>query len=98
IGAALFMQLRSELAPLEDRGLFIVVLNAPEGATLEYTDRYTRDLERILKEIPEIRSFFTVVAPGREKPNPVNNALAFVNLHDGSARRRNQLDITDELT
>ncbi|MGN2392095.1 efflux RND transporter permease subunit [Pelomicrobium sp. G1] len=98
IGAALFMQLRSELAPLEDRGIFIVVLTAPEGATLEYTDRYTRDLERILKEIPEIRSFFTVVAPGLEKPNPVNNALAFVNLHDWSARRRNQLDITDELT
>ena len=98
LGASLFLSLRAELAPLEDRGIFIVVTSAPEGATIQYTDAYAQEIEAILSEIPEVRSFFSVVAPGLEKPNPVNSALAFVNLYDWSERSRNQLDITAELT
>ncbi|HCB14283.1 MAG TPA: multidrug transporter AcrB, partial [Gammaproteobacteria bacterium] len=44
-GAAwLFTHLKSELSPLEDRGVFIGVIVAPEGATLAYTDGYARQL------------------------------------------------------
>jgi len=97
-GAILFTSLKSELAPLEDRGIFIVALSAPEGASLEYTDGYAREIEKSLAEIPEVNTYFTVVAPGLEKPNPVNSALAFVSLKDWSERSRSQLAITAELT
>ncbi len=46
----LFRVLPQEYAPKEDRGVFIAVLNAPQGASLEYTDRYTRQMEEILME------------------------------------------------
>ena len=98
VGAALFFTLKSELAPLEDRGVFIVALSAPEGATLQYTDSYAREIEKLLAQIPEVNTYFTVVAPGLEKPNPVNSAIAFVSLKDWSERKRSQFDITNELT
>ncbi|MBI2509127.1 MAG: efflux RND transporter permease subunit [Betaproteobacteria bacterium] len=68
---------KQELAPLEDRGFFIGVMIAPDGATLDYTDGYARVWEKLYSEVPEITSSFVFVAPGLEKPNPVNFALSF---------------------
>jgi len=98
IGAAgaagwLFSTLKSELAPLEDRGFILGVLSAPEGSTLEYTDSYAREIERFLKEIPEIDTYFSVVAPGLERPNPVTSALFFVRLKPWDSRQRSQQQI-----
>src|SRR5690606_30394664 len=36
----LFNGLPKEYSPKEDRGVFYVILSAPEGASFEYTDRY----------------------------------------------------------
>src|SRR5690606_10961794 len=67
-GSALFLSIRSELSPLEDRGFFIGVMSAPEGATKEYTDDYARIWEDIYADVPEITSYFVSVAPGLERP------------------------------
>ncbi len=93
----LFKNLNSELAPLEDRGFFIGVMVAPEGSTLAYTDSYARDVETLYKDVPEIESFFVVVAPGLEKPNPVTSALSFVTLKPWEERERSQQEITGSL-
>ncbi|NND45538.1 MAG: efflux RND transporter permease subunit, partial [Xanthomonadales bacterium] len=42
-------RLPAEYAPNEDRGAFFVSLRAPEGSTLESTDKATRQLEAILQ-------------------------------------------------
>ncbi|HEY4647155.1 MAG TPA: efflux RND transporter permease subunit [Steroidobacteraceae bacterium] len=89
--------LKSELAPLEDRGFILGVMLAPEGSTLEYTDSYARIWESIYKEVPEITSYFVVVAPGLERPNPVNFALSFVRLKPWNERKRNQVAISREV-
>ena len=40
--------MKSELSPLEDRGVTILAtVNAPDGSTLEYTNRYAQALERM---------------------------------------------------
>ncbi|HXF65505.1 MAG TPA: efflux RND transporter permease subunit [Burkholderiales bacterium] len=96
-GAALFNTLKSELSPLEDRGFFIGVMIAPEGATMQYTDSYARIWEKLYSEVPEITSYFVVVAPGLERPNPVNFALSFVRLKDWGERGRSTQEITAEL-
>jgi len=97
-GAAwLFLQLKAELAPLEDRGTIIGVVVAPEGATLDYTDRHVRQLEQLYQGIPEVRSYFSIVAPGLERPNPVNSALTFVRLKPWEERQRKQQAIAKEL-
>ncbi len=93
-GSALFLSIRSELSPLEDRGFFIGVMSAPEGATKEYTDDYARIWEDIYADVPEITSYFVSVAPGLERPNPVNFALSFVRLTDWSERERKTQQIT----
>jgi multidrug efflux pump len=96
-GAGLFRALPSELSPLEDRGFFIGILSAPEGATLDYTDAYARIWEDIYSEVPEITSYFVVVAPGLERPNPVNFALSFVRLEDWGSRDRRTQQVTASL-
>ncbi len=96
-GGVLFNALKSELSPLEDRGFFIGVMVAPEGATMEYTDGYAKIWEEIYSEVPEITSYFVVVAPGLQRPNPVNFALSFVRLKDWRERTRSTQEITASL-
>ena len=93
----LFQSLKSELAPNEDRGFFIGITLAPDGATMAYTQDYARRVEQMYKEVPEIANYFVVVAPGLEKPNPVNLAFSFVSLKPWDERDRKQQQITAEL-
>ncbi|MGH8660471.1 MAG: efflux RND transporter permease subunit [Burkholderiales bacterium] len=89
--------LKWELAPYEDRGFILGVMLAPEGSTMEYTDGYARIWEEIYKGVPEITSYFVVVAPGLERPNPVNFALSFVRLKPWEERSRSQFEVSREI-
>jgi multidrug efflux pump len=93
----LFMTLKAELSPLEDRGIIIGVMLAPEGATMAYTDSYARRVEALYAQVPEIKTYFMVVAPGLERPNPVTSAFSFVSLKPWSERQRKQQQIAGEL-
>ena len=88
--------LPSELAPLEDTGWFTTHVSAPEGSTLDYTDGYTKESERILSQIPELDSYYSVVARGW-RPTLVNHAVTWVTLKDWSERRRPQHEIVAEV-
>ncbi|HVY08217.1 MAG TPA: efflux RND transporter permease subunit [Burkholderiales bacterium] len=90
-------QLKTELSPVEDRGLFLAFVITPEGSTMNYTDGYMHEVEGITKSIPEISTMFAVVAPGLDRPNPVNLGIAFAVLQPWSERKRSQLVITKEL-
>jgi multidrug efflux pump len=93
----LFMQLKSELSPEEDRSLFLAFVIAPEGSSMQYTDSYMHAVEEIAKGVPEIDTMFAVVAPGLERPNPVNLGIAFAVLKPWGERKRSQQQITKEL-
>ncbi len=94
----LFTQLKSELSPVEDRSLFLAFVVTPEGSSMSYTDSYVRAVEEIAKGVPEIDTMFAVVAPGLERPNPVNLGIAFAVLKPWEQRTRSQQQITKELT
>ncbi|MGH8705136.1 MAG: efflux RND transporter permease subunit [Burkholderiales bacterium] len=96
-GGAAFMTLKTELSPQEDRGFFISLVIAPEGASLSYTDQYMRAIEAMFAKVPEINSYFTVVAPGLERPNPVNFGIGFSQLKDWDERTRKTQDVTAAL-
>ncbi|MGI6246365.1 MAG: efflux RND transporter permease subunit [Pseudochelatococcus sp.] len=53
--------LRSELAPVEDRGVVMIRGSGPEGATLAYMSRYVDIIERDLREIPEMDSVLVIL-------------------------------------
>jgi multidrug efflux pump len=96
VGAMLMAWLPTELAPLEDTGWFTVHVSAPEGSTLAYTDRYTKQAEDLLAHIPEMDSYYTVVARG-ERQAMVNRAVSWASLKDWSVRDRIQKRIVDEV-
>jgi len=91
-------QLKSELSPVEDRGTFMAFAVAPEGSTMQYTDGYMKMIGKMVNEIPEVETLFEVVAPGLERPNPVNLGIGFAVLKHWDERDRNQIDISKELT
>ncbi|MCI0516424.1 MAG: efflux RND transporter permease subunit [Woeseiaceae bacterium] len=89
---ALFLSLPEELAPTEDQGVLLGFGSAPEGSTIEYSDRYARQMESYLEEVPErIRHF------GFTGFNGVTNIIAFVGLKDWSARERTAQQIARSL-
>ena len=94
----LFTQLKSELSPVEDRGTFMAFAVAPEGSTMQYTDGYMKLVGQIINTVPEVDTLFEVVAPGLERPNPVNLGIGFAVLKPWKERSRKQMDISKELT
>ena len=61
----LFSTSKSELSPLEDRGVIAMPIRAPDGATLEYTARYLDVLERITSQYPEFDRRFLFMGGGQ---------------------------------
>ncbi len=89
----LFGRLPEELVPTEDRGTAFGVVLAPEGATLDYTDRYMRQIEDILLPLPERRGLFTATGLGFGGPGRVTNGFVFLNLKPKGERERSQQEI-----
>jgi multidrug efflux pump len=56
----LFGMLKAELAPVEDQGNIVASFRGPEGATIEYTDAYAKQLENIARSVPEADRVFVV--------------------------------------
>ena len=100
ISVVIFQFINKELAPTEDRGVFIVIVSTPEGSTLQYTDGIVKEVESTLepyKEKSEIKTVFAVVAPGFSgKPGAVNTAYLFATLTSWDDRRH-QKDIVREI-
>ena len=50
--------IKRELSPIEDRGVILAQVNSPDGATLDFTNRYTKEIERIGQDYPEFDRIF----------------------------------------
>jgi multidrug efflux pump len=53
--------IKRELSPVEDRGVVLAQLNAPDGSTLDYTNRYARAIEKIGENYPEFDRIFSTM-------------------------------------
>jgi multidrug efflux pump len=93
----LFKMLPSELVPVEDRGFGFGIVIAPEGATIEYTDTYVKEIEKILLALPEHEGLFTATGLGFEGPGSVTNSFIFLNLKPRGERDKSQQQIIQEL-
>src|SRR5687768_7263084 len=67
----LYAALEREFVPEDDRGFFFTFVIAPEGATVQYTDQYLRELEAIVHRTDGVESSFAVVGFG----GPPNSAF-----------------------
>jgi HAE1 family hydrophobic/amphiphilic exporter-1 len=73
--------------PEEDEGFFITVVQAPAGASLEYTDGIAKQAEQILYSDPDIASAFSVMGFSFSGAAP-NNGLIFTSLKPYTERTR----------
>ncbi|MDO8838071.1 MAG: efflux RND transporter permease subunit [Parvibaculum sp.] len=90
--AGLMMLLQRELAPLEDRGTLLVVGQAPQGATLEFSARYARQIEQIYTDIPEVAGYLVVSGFPQ-----ITDLVSFSRLIHWSERSRTQQEIVNEI-
>ncbi len=90
--AFFFTNLRSELAPVEDRGVIFGVISAPEGATLGYTAANALKVDDIYADIPEAGARQLVIG----FPN-VTSGFAILRLKNWEDRERSQQEIANEL-
>lgn len=73
--------------PDEDQGVFITIVQAPEGVSLNYTEKVLEKAEAILKERPEIANIFAVGGFSFSGSTP-NNGLIFSTLKPWAQRPR----------
>jgi multidrug efflux pump len=96
LAVGLFRVLPSEYAPKEDRGVFMIVMRAPEGASVAYTDRYAREMERILmaeiEDGPVMRILIRVPA-SFGATGDVNSARAIVLLDPWEEREESDQEV-----
>ena len=89
----LWLAIPSEMAPLEDRSNIRISSTAPEGATFEYTNRYSQELSAFIEEtVPEQDKLIEFVGGGQTNRSSLN--LWLVSPDD---RTRTQQEIADEL-
>ena len=63
LGATYYVYVRVPQAflPEEDPGYFISIIQAPAGASLEFTTNVAKEAEKIMLATPEVASVFSVV-------------------------------------
>lgn len=88
----LFSGARRELAPQEDMGYVFVQTKGPQYANVDYTARFSREVEKIFLSMPEyVSSWFSNGTDGE------NNGFGGIILKEWSERTRSADGIQDQL-
>ncbi len=91
-GGVLFTLLKSELTPIEDRGVIFGLISGPQGSTVRATAEYTKPIEEMYAKLPETAGFTAISG----WPT-VSDGNAILRLKPWEERTRKQQQITDEL-
>ncbi len=89
LGVVFFLSVPTELAPIEDGGNFPIFFQGPEGSTIEYSEKYGRQIQAIADTIPEAETIMMVIGFG----NDVTSGRVFVELKPWSERSRTPKEI-----
>lgn len=84
-------QLTAELVPLQDQGVFRIMVKTPVGSSIEYTDGVMRQVEAVVNARPEIDSMYAIVG------DQGNEARAFVAMKPRDQRKKTQQEVIAEL-
>lgn len=91
----------TEFIPSSDQGQFNINITLPTGTNLETTREVVREVEKIISEIPEIKSMLTTAGEGSGgmgfSTEGGNSGTIMINLVDQNKRERNMAQIINEL-
>jgi len=95
----LFKEIPSEYSPKEDRGVFYLIVNGPEGATYEYMEQYMDEIERrMMPYVDEGEITRLLVRAPRGFGNLENfNSGIIINVLNDWAQRRSGFEIMNEV-
>lgn len=88
----LFNTVKSELAPLEDRGVIYGMMSGPEGATIDYMLHSQEKVEQLYENIPESAGYQTIIG----FPT-ITDGIAILRLKPWDQRTRSQQSIAEAL-
>ena len=94
-GLFLYGRAEEELMPSSDRSFLIMFTRAPEGATVDYMDRYQRQAEQLVMGRPESNAVFSVIALGIGTPGLVNEGIVLTELVPPERRELSQSELID---
>src|SRR6185295_11045493 len=80
-----YPRIGQELVPDDDQGEFNVSINLPRGTSLDRTMDYTKDVEDLVRKLPEVQTVFTSIQPG--------NANYFVGMTPLETRKLSQQEL-----
>ena len=87
-----FPTMKQELSPLEDRGVILANITAPDGATLDYTNRYAQAVEKIGQPYKEFDRIFANVG----NPTVAQGSVVYRTV-DWEDRKRTTIELAREL-
>ncbi|MCK0512552.1 efflux RND transporter permease subunit [Aromatoleum buckelii] len=92
LSLVLLKTLKTELAPVEDRGRVVGIFSGPEGATIDFMGRYAEQVEAIFAQTPEVDRYLVISG------NPtVSQGISFAGFTDWAERERSAAEIAGEL-
>ena len=94
MGLAVFRKVPLKMLPFDNKNELLLVLDLPEGTTLERTDAAVRDLERQLATIPEVVDFTSYV--GLASPMDFNGLVRHYYLRQGSNVAELRLNLVEK--
>jgi multidrug efflux pump len=99
LAVVLFTVLPKELTPVEDRGVIIIPMTGPEGASFAYMREQVQLVERIAQRYLDNGEATVVFATlgGFGRPPQSNQANAFIRLAPWKQRERSQQQIVAEI-
>ena len=90
------INLKSELAPLEDRSQFRVSMTAPEGTAFAAMDKYmTKEVQFLQDSLPEHNMLMSVTSPSFGGNGGTNTGFMYVTLTPSDKRHRSQQQIVN---
>jgi multidrug efflux pump len=90
-------QLKSELAPMEDKSQLRVFSTAPEGTSFEAMDKYQLKMMHLLDTLPEKAFLLGVTSPTFRQSTAANSSFIYMPLKQPSEREKSQDQIANEI-
>jgi multidrug efflux pump len=92
-------QLKSELAPLDDRSSLQISYSGPEGSSYEYMDNYVVKASTLIADsIPEITGVMSMTAPSFSGSGATNTGFGRITLKDPKNRKKSQEEVSNNMT
>ena len=92
VGGFFFTSLKSELSPIEDRGIIFGAVTAPQGSTPIYTGNQMKAIEEVYSKVPEAFAYTAIAG----FPTVVDGN-AVLRLKPWEERKKSQQQIAEEL-